>query len=142
MGQRKFVFFLLLFALSSHAWGQFLDDAGGSPVPSATPTPTPSIESDDAHYASDNPGKFLKNLARDQKDIWTSPFKARIQDLNWIVPLTGVSVGLINADSELASRIKGTSTLGKHSSTLSNGGVALLLGGSGSLYLLGKYTGD
>jgi hypothetical protein len=97
---------------------------------------------DDSRYASDNPLKFLRNLAYDQKDIWTSPFKARVQDLNWIVPLTGLSVGLINADAELSSRIKGTSTLGKHSSTISNGGVGLALGGSGALYLLGKYTGD
>ncbi|HEV7551275.1 MAG TPA: capsule assembly Wzi family protein [Candidatus Angelobacter sp.] len=97
---------------------------------------------DESHYASDNPVKFLRNLGRDQKDIWTSPFKARVEDLNWIVPLAGVSIGLINADAELSSRIKGTSSLSKHSSTLSNGGVALLLGGSGSLYLLGKFTGD
>jgi len=100
------------------------------------------VHSDDDHYASANPGKFLRNLAHDQKTIWTSPFKARIEDLNWLVPLTGLSVGLINADAELSSRIEGTSSLGRHGSTVANGGVALLLGGSGSLYLLGKYSGD
>src|ERR1051326_8972351 len=84
----------------------------------------------------------LRNLAHDQKDIWTSPYKARVQDLNWIIPLAGMSAGLLNADAEMSSRITGTSSLGKHSSTVSNGTVGLMLGGSGALYLVGKYTGD
>jgi hypothetical protein len=131
---------LIFFFVATATWGQSSNNSAARSAP--TPTPTPVAHADDSHYASDNPVKFLRNLGRDQKDIWTSPFKARIQDLNWIVPLTGVSVGLINADAELSSRITGTSSLGKHASTVSNGGIALMLGGSGSLYLLGKYTGD
>ena len=139
MGNRKFAFLLLFFAVA--AWGQ-------SSVPaSSAPTPTPTSASDpqsidDSYRASDNPVKFLRNLARDQKEIWTSPFKIRVEDLNWIVPLAGLSAGLINADAELSSRITGTSTFGKHSSTISNAGVAVALGGSGALYLFGKYKGD
>src|SRR3979409_998677 len=144
MGQSKLAFLFVLFAVSV-SWGQSMDGAGNgaASMPSPTPTPTPvSQASDDSHHASDNPLKFLRNLALDQKDIWTSPFKARVQDLNWIIPFAGVSAGLINADAELSSRIQGTSTLGKHSSTVSNAGVAFELGGSGILYLLGKYRGD
>lgn len=133
---------LLIFFVYATAWGQSAD-AGSSSAPAPTPTPvsTPSAD-DDSHSASDNPVKFLRNLARDQKDIWTSPYKARVQDLNWIIPLAGMSAGLLNADAELSSRITGTSTLGKHASTVSNGTVGLLLGGSGAIYLMGKYTGD
>src|SRR4051794_28285653 len=139
MGNCRFALLLVILFASSAAWGESTNTA----APSApTPTPTPVVHSDDSHYASDNPVKFLRNLAHDQKTIWTSPFKVRIEDLNWLVPLTGVSIGLINADAELSSRIRGTSSLGKHASTVSNGGIALMLGGSGSLYLLGKYTGD
>jgi hypothetical protein len=78
-------------------------------------------------------------VGQDQKDIWTSPFKARIQDLNWIIPLTGLTVGLINADAEIPSRISGTGTFSVHANTLSNAGVGILVGGSGGLYLLGKF---
>ncbi|HEV7519969.1 MAG TPA: capsule assembly Wzi family protein [Candidatus Angelobacter sp.] len=141
MGNCRPAFLLLLFVTTNAAWGQSSKSTTASSTPSPTPTPLPHAV-DESHYASDNPVKFLRNLGRDQKQIWTSPFKARVEDLNWIVPLAGVSIGLINADAELSSRIKGTSSLGKHSSTISNGGVALLLGGSGSLYLLGKFTGD
>lgn len=142
MGNCRLAFLLVIFFAAPATWGQSSDNSTAPSKPTPTPAPVAHAHVDDSHYASDNPVKFLRNIARDQKTIWTSPFKARVEDLNWIVPLTGVSVGLINADAELASRIKGTSTLGKHSSTLSNGGAALLLGGSGSLYLLGKYTGD
>src|SRR5580765_5405443 len=154
MGHSKTAFLLLFFVVTTAAWGQSLNGAGtdatgtdgaagtaSAAAPTPTPSPTPTVV-DDSRQASDNPVKFLRNLAYDQKVIWTSPFKARIEDLNWIVPLVGVSAGLINADAELESRISGTSSLGKNSSAVSNGGVALLLGGSGSLYLLGKYTGD
>jgi Capsule assembly protein Wzi/PAP2 superfamily len=141
MGNCRLACVSVLFITATATWGQSNGSAPTAPSPTPTPTPVPHAV-DDSHYASDNPLKFLRNLAYDQKDIWTSPFKARVQDLNWIVPLTGLSVGLINADAELSSRIKGTSTLGKHSSTISNGGVGLALGGSGALYLLGKYTGD
>jgi hypothetical protein len=140
MGNRKFAFLLLFCAVATAAWGQSVPAA-----PAPTPIRTSALDPqniDDSYRASDNPVKFLRNLARDQKEIWTSPFKIRVQDLNWIVPLAGLSAGLINADAELESRIKGTSTLGKHSSTFSNGGVAVALGGSGALYLLGKFRGD
>src|ERR1051325_2262592 len=140
MGNCRLALLLIVLFAAMSAWGQSRNtSAPSSPAP--TPPPAP-VQSSDPLYASDNPVKFLRNLAHDQKTIWTSPFKVRIEDLNWLVPLTGLSVGLINADAELSSRIEGTSSLGNHSSTVANGGVALMLGGSGSLYLLGKYSGD
>jgi hypothetical protein len=82
---------------------------------------------------------FVLNVAHDQKQIWNGPFKARVQDLNWIVPIIGVTAGLINSDAELSSRIDTTSTFAQDSSAISNGGVAIFLGGSAYLYLLGRY---
>jgi hypothetical protein len=151
MGHSKTAFLLLFFVVTTAAWGQSLNGAGtdatetdgaagtaSAAAPTPTPSPTPKVV-DDSRQASDNPAKFLRNLAYDQKVIWTSPFKARIEDLNWIVPLVGVSAGLINADAELSSRITGTDTFSRHSSTISNAGLGLALGGSGGLYLLGKF---
>ncbi|HMF92508.1 MAG TPA: capsule assembly Wzi family protein, partial [Candidatus Angelobacter sp.] len=88
------------------------------------------------------PRVLLRNLAQDQRQIWTSPFKARIQDLNWLVPFAGLTAGLINADAEISSRVDTTGTFSKHSSTLSNGGVAAMVGGAGGLYLLGSLRSD
>ena len=102
----------------------------------------PCQTADDPHPASLVPPVFINNLAQDQKEIWSSPFKARIEDLNWLVPIVGVTAGLINADSELASRISATGRLAKHSSTLSNVGLAVAIGGGGGMYLWGRWHSD
>src|SRR5258708_1387947 len=150
MGHSRTALLLFSVTLGACAWGQTIDstavdsskDAGSASTPAPTPTPaptkTPSPESDDSRYASDVPSKFLRNFGHDQKDIWTSPFKARIQDLNWIAPLTGLSVGLMNADAEISSRESGTGSLSKHSSTLSNGGLPAARAGAERLYLRGE----
>jgi Capsule assembly protein Wzi/PAP2 superfamily len=142
MGNSRSALLVVIFLAVTATWGQASDSSAASSAPTPTPTPVATRNADDSHYASDNPLKFLVNLGRDQRDIWTSPFKARVEDLNWIVPLVGVSAGLINADAQLESHITGNNSLGKHASTVSNGGVGLLVGGSGALYLIGKYTGD
>src|SRR3954463_14844892 len=111
MGNCRLALLLIVSFAATATWGQSSNSSAASSTPTPTPTPVAHV-TDDSHYASDNPVKFLRNVGRDQKDIWTSPFKARIQDLNWIVPLVGVSAGLINADSELSSRITGTGSFG------------------------------
>ena len=92
--------------------------------------------------ASAVPAQFVTNLAQDQKTIWTSPFKAKIEDLNWLVPVAGITAGLINADSELSSRISLTNAFVRHSGTISNAGLALTVAGGGGLYFLGRLHGD
>lgn len=81
-------------------------------------------------------------MARDQKDIWTSPFNAKIGDLNWILPWAGLTAGLINADAELTSRINPNNSFARHAGTISNGGLGAALGGSAGFYLLGKIHGN
>jgi len=102
-----------------------------------TTTPNPN---DNA--ASLVPSKFLKNFAQDQRDIWSAPFKARIEDLNWLAPLAGITAGMINADVELSSRIKKTDTLVNRSNTFSNAGLAAAVAGASGFYVLGKWHGD
>ena len=46
-----------------------------SPTPTPTASPTPSLEKE-----------FFKNILRDQKAIWTSPFHLDRGDAKWIVP--------------------------------------------------------
>ncbi|HEY6307218.1 MAG TPA: phosphatase PAP2 family protein, partial [Candidatus Angelobacter sp.] len=95
-----------------------------------------------ARPAGVSPAAFLHNFTGDQKILWTSPFKAKIEDLNWLLPVAGLTAGLINADAELSSRISSTGTLTRHSSSIANAGVALAVGGTGSLYVLGRLRSD
>src|SRR5262249_50045363 len=131
----------LCFAVTAASWGQTIDGASGVPAPSPTPTPKVSAN-ENTHYASDNPVEFIRNVGRDQKAIWTSPFKVKIEDLTWLVPTAGLTAGLINADAELSSRINPTNSFAKHGTTISNAGLGLAIGGSGGLYLLGKLRSD
>ena len=97
---------------------------------------------DNPRPASLAPSTLISDLAQDQRDLWSSPFKARIEDLNWLVPVAGLTAGLISADSELSSRLSSTSTLARHSSILANASLATIIGGSSGLYLLGRWHGD
>jgi hypothetical protein len=94
----KLVFLLAVFMTAS-VWAQSAE-TGSSPGTAPTPTPTPAPVSapqapDDSYRASDNPVKVLRNLVKDQKDIWTSPFKARVEDLNWTPSWNHVSQALV-----------------------------------------------
>jgi Capsule assembly protein Wzi/PAP2 superfamily len=125
----------LFFAISACSWAQ------DSPAPARNPTPVPSQDAD-RHLASDHPVEFLRNVVRDQKDIWTSPFRVKPRDLNWVIPWAGLTAGFINSDAETASRVNPNNSFSKHASTISNGGLGIALGGSAGFYLLGKIRGD
>jgi Capsule assembly protein Wzi/PAP2 superfamily len=126
----------------SHSVPEAQTDRQKDPSP-ARVAQGPSLPDEQNSYpASASPAGFLRNFASDQKTLWSSPFKARIEDLNWLVPAAGLTAGLVNADAELSSRISTTGTFSRHSGTVSNAGVALAVGGAGSLYFVGKLRSD
>src|SRR5260370_23903 len=62
----------------------------------APAAPSPRINKnnssdDNVNITTANPVVFMKNIGRDQRDIWTSPFRARVEDLKWIVPMVGLT---------------------------------------------------
>lgn len=137
--QKCFAFAALLLTLAWTPFAQAQAPDTTTGTRASAPSPKPQAE---PRPASAAPFPFILNVAHDQKTIWSGPFKARVQDLNWIVPVIGVTAGLINSDAELSSRIDTTSSFAQHADTISNGGVALALGGAGGLYLLGRYHGN
>jgi hypothetical protein len=117
-------------------------DVHNSGASQTSPANSPKTSAEDSRPATVVPGPLLRNIVYDQKTIWTSPFKARIQDLNWIVPIVGFTAGMINADAELSSRIDTTGTFSRHAGTISNAGLAAAVAGGGGLYLMGKVRAD
>ena len=67
-------------------------------TPASTPTPqaspTPSLER-----------KFLKNILRDQRAIWTSPLHLQGGDAKWLVPLGLSTAALIATDRRTADAL-------------------------------------
>lgn len=139
---------MLAFCMGVNVWGQNSTQTGtqdnsSTPAPARPqPSPKPETMKRILRPASAVPSDIVRYLALDQKDIWTSPFKVRVQDLNWILPLAGLTAGAINADAELSSRINTTGTFARHSSTISDAGLALAVGGAGSLYFFGRMRHD
>src|SRR5258708_18337040 len=62
-----------------------------TPTPTPEPSRTPSLER-----------KFLKNILRDQRAIWTSPLHLQKEDAKWLVPLSLSTAALIATDRRTA----------------------------------------
>ena len=85
---------------------------------------------------------LLKNLARDQKAIWTSPAHLRIGDATWLVPFAGLTAGFLVTDHEASSHLSHTPSTLRHYTSFSNYGLSGMVGTGAGLYFLGKATGD
>ncbi len=85
---------------------------------------------------------LLKNIALDQKAIWTSPTQFRLGDANWLVPLGGLTAGLLATDRDTSRHLSNSPNRLKRSRNLSDFGAASLVGAAGGLYLWGKITHD
>src|SRR5713226_207989 len=79
-------------------------------------------------------GRFVD----DQRQIWTSPAKLRFSDTEWLVPLSGITAGLFVTDRDFSKSLSQNPTTIRHYKTLSNAGVAALIGGAGGMWLLGQ----
>ncbi|MGC2745232.1 MAG: phosphatase PAP2 family protein, partial [Candidatus Angelobacter sp.] len=61
--------------------------------------------------------RMFLNIPGDQKAIWTSPFHIRATDSAWLLPLGGVTAGLIGSDEHSMARVRSNAdaiTLGKN----------------------------
>ena len=85
---------------------------------------------------------LLKNIALDQKTIWTSPTHLSLRDANWLVPLAGVTAAFVASDSSFSKALPHSPSFVSKSTTFSNYGVASLSAAVGGLYLWGKITHD
>jgi membrane-associated phospholipid phosphatase len=78
-------------------------------------------------------GRFIG----DQREIWTSPARLRFSDTEWLVPLSGITAGLFVTDHDFSKHLSQKPTTISHYKTLSNAGVAALVGGAGGMWVMG-----
>ncbi len=81
-------------------------------------------------------GRFVD----DQQQIWTSPARLRFPDAEWLVPLSGITAGLIVTDRDYSKRLSQNPTTISHYKTLSNAGVAALVGSAGGMWVMGRVS--
>src|SRR5712664_820048 len=81
-----------------------------------------------------------KDFLLDQKQIWTSPSRLRFSDTDWLVPLSGITAGLMVTDRDFSKHLTQNPTTISHYKTLSDAGVGALIGGAGGMWLLGHVS--
>ena len=81
-------------------------------------------------------GRFIG----DQRAIWTSPRRFRFSDTEWLVPLGGLTAGLFVTDREFSRHLSHNPTTISHYKSLSNAGLAALVGGAGGMWVMGHVS--
>lgn len=124
--------FSIVFAaiLFSAAFGTQAQTPLASPAPTPQPSATPTLER-----------QFFKNILRDQKAIWTSPFRLQVRDGFWLVPLGLGTAALIASDrrtgdkiGEFHKQLNASRIVSYAGSGYGAGSIAL------SFYLVGRVT--
>lgn len=110
-------------------------------APPPTPKRAPSATYNQNAGVSEGPPTFRKlplNLFQDQRNFFTSPLRARVPDLGFIVPYALVTTVLAGgADRGVERHLPTSPSLISHSQSFSDYGVAAMAGGAGGMWLLG-----
>jgi membrane-associated phospholipid phosphatase len=83
---------------------------------------------------------LLLDFAEDQRALWTAPAQLRFRDTTWLVPLSGLTAGLFVTDSSFSRHLSHDPITLSHYSTVSNAGVAALVGGAGGMWVLSHFN--
>jgi membrane-associated phospholipid phosphatase len=108
---------------------------GNNPQPDPTPSPTP---------ASNLERDFIRNIVRDQRGLWTYPFKHHEGSAKWEVPLLLSTAALLATDRRTAGELYGDGysqhavnvslNVSRLGSTYATGGLTI------GLYVAGRAT--
>lgn len=87
---------------------------------------------------------FFRDLAHDQKVIWTSPFHLQQSNWKWALPLAGATVALIGSDKGTTHEVNeliaaSPTSLSASRWTSRVGGAAANFGAAGAIYLVGRW---
>ena len=128
--------------------GQEVGQSQGDAKQSGSPTDTQESSTNEKG-TTDEPADFTdgrplsleafgKDFLLDQQQIWTSPAKLRLSDVQWFVPLSGLTAGLFVTDRDYSKNLSHSPATIHRYNTISDAGVAALIGGAGGMWLLGR----
>ena len=87
-------------------------------------------------------GSAGSRLFEDQKQIWTSPFRLRLSDAEWLLPIAGITSAAILTDPSFSKALPNNPGTLHHFENIRNGSLAALGAASGGLYLWSLRTHD
>src|SRR5207244_3006757 len=83
-----------------------------------------------------------RNLFQDQKQLWTTPFHMTTAEWQWTVPIAFVAAGSFASDTALEGHVPTNPTTVSHAVTISNAGLATMVGAGAGLFVLGHLRHD
>jgi len=83
-----------------------------------------------------------EDFGGDQKELWTSPRNLRFSDTAWLVPICGFTAGMFVSDADVSRHMSHDPQTISHYQTISNAGLAGLVGGAGALWALSYKNHD
>lgn len=120
----------------------FAQESSSDPSQSRTPTSAPTNPSPQTSKTSLE-REFFKNLLRDQRAIWTSPFHLK-QGNPWaLIGVGAASTALLLSDEHTAARLGDNQSRFRISNNVSKVGAWYgVTGVTGAFYLVGRVTGN
>ena len=85
---------------------------------------------------------LVKDIAGDQKRIWTSFTHVRLVDADWLVPLGAATGIMLATDTDFSKHLSSSPSRISNSNNLANYGLGSLVAVGGGMYLWGHITHD
>ena len=82
------------------------------------------------------------NLFLDQKQFWTTPFHMKTAEWQRTVPVAFIAAGSLASDTALEKHVPANPTTVSHALTISNAGLAAMVGSGAGIFVLGHLTHD
>lgn len=95
-----------------------------------------ATKTNEGRISKSNEKLFLTHLAQDQFRLWTSPLRIKTSDSTWLVPVAGITTGLIVTDRTSAHEMsRGDTNRALKFSSVALGGYGAGIAG---MYMLGR----
>ncbi len=125
------------------------DDAPTYVTSSGIQTPAPNRPAT-VHYTKENwllrggaeAETASERFLSDQREIWTSPLRIKFADAEWLVPVAGITTGMILTDASFSRSLSNSPGTLNLFQNMRNGSLAALGAASGGLYLWSMRTHD
>lgn len=112
-------------------------------IPSSTPRPEASPSQTPTLTTGKREKQFFKNVLKDQRVIWTSPFRLQGKDAKWISLFGSMTTALIATDRLTSDLVEPAGALGSVSKHISWGGTIYAAGGiAAAFYFTGRATNN
>lgn len=109
---------------------------------SATSPPTTAAKTFDFPRPRVDLKSLPRNLVLDQKQFWTTPFHMKAAEWQWTIPVAFATAGSLASDTALEKHVATNPTTVSRALTISNAGLATMVGAGAGIFVLGHLTHD